>query len=118
METETINKKIEQEKEQVLKEKLDENLIIVKNIKKFLKEQIIFELKLTIATEEDIHKYIASPSVFEIKNNDLLDFKITNFSNSLYYLFDSLKLDCAIYKFEDIENDKYLIYLEDEFYIY
>ena len=42
METETINKKIEQEKEQVLKEKLDENLIIVKNIKKFLKEQIIF----------------------------------------------------------------------------
>ena len=118
METETINKKIEQEKEQVLKENR-RKFNYSKKYKKISKRtDNIFELKLTIATEEDIDKYIASSSIIEIKNSDLLDFKITNFSISLYYLFDSLKLDCAIYKFEDIENDKYLIYLEGEFYIY
>ena len=102
METETINKKIEQEKEQVLKENR-RKFNYSKKYKKISKRtDNIFELKLTIATEEDIDKYIASPSIFEIKNGDLLDFKITKFSKyDLIRIIDELDTK-AFYEREEL----------------
>lgn len=102
--------KAAEEKERVFKIRTE----IVDNLRKFVKQEMIKELKLIPATQKQID---ADTTMLE--DDDLINFLEEHFSEQLLMLLDISKMKYEIHTYDDQdEKETYLFYLNDGWFIY
>lgn len=96
--------------EQVLKEKTE----IIDNLRQFVKQEMIKELKLIPATQKQI-----DADTTRLEDDDLINFLEEHFSEQLLMLLDISKMKYEIHTYDDQdEKETYLFYLNDGWFIY
>lgn len=103
------NKNKTEEKERIFKIRTE----IVDNLRQFVKQEMIKELKLIPATQKQI-----DADTTRLEDDDLINFLEVHFSEQILKLLDISKMKYEIHYDDQDEKETYLFYLNDGWFIY